>query len=493
MHSTHPSPTASRREWIGLAALALPCMLTVMDLTVLNMAVPRLSADLQPSSTQLLWIIDMYGFMLAGALITMGTLGDRIGRRRLLLIGAAAFGLASTFAAFAGNATILIVARAVLGIAGATLVPSTLSLIRNMFHDERERATAIGLWGSSFAIGAIIGPLVGGALLEHFWWGSAFLVAVPVMVLLLIVGPLLLPEYRDPGAGRPDAPSALLSLAAVLAVIYGVKQIAAVGPDPLPIGSVAVGIGLGLVFVRRQQLLLDPLVDLGLFRSAALNVALATNALSLFVSFGSFLFIAQYLQLTLGLSPLQAGAWTLPASAAAVLAPNLAPIAAAKLGRAATVSVALVITAAGFALITQATGASALPFIVIGWAAWAFGGSAAVTLGTGVILTSAPPERAGAVSALVQTCQELGGALGVAMVGSLGAAAYRAFGSMDAATAWSSDVGLHLSALIGAVLMLAMAIVAPVYLRERPAEDQSRTSLRTSAAVGGRAALARRG
>src|SRR5260221_5382553 len=222
---------AGRREWIGLAVIALPCMLYSMDLTVLNLAIPKLSIALKPSSSELLWIVDIYGFMVAGFLITMGTLGDRIGRRKLLLIGACAFGIASVLAAFSTSAAMLIAMRAVLGIAGATLAPSTLSLIRNMFADPAQRTFAIGVWITSYSVGGAIGPLLGGVLLEHFWWGSVFLMAVPVMVLLLLVGPVLLPEFRDPSAGRLDLASAAQSLAAVLAVIFGVKSISQERPD----------------------------------------------------------------------------------------------------------------------------------------------------------------------------------------------------------------------------------------------------------------------
>src|SRR5438132_1296462 len=213
------TPTGSRRAWFGVAVLALPCMITVMDLTVLNLAVPRLTESLNPSGTQLLWIVDIYGFVLAGALIPVGGLGDRIGRRKLLLIGAVAFGTASILAAFSTSALMLIGARALLGLAGAALVPSTLSLLSTLFADETERTTAIGVWGASFAVGAAIGPLVGGVLLEHFWWGSVFLVGVPIMLLLLIVGPMLLPEFRDRNAGRPDLLSGLLAMGSVLPVI----------------------------------------------------------------------------------------------------------------------------------------------------------------------------------------------------------------------------------------------------------------------------------
>src|SRR6478736_1108664 len=224
--AAHISNRAGRREWLGLAVIALPCVLYSMDLTVLELAVPRLSADLKPTASQLLWILDIYGFLVAGSLITMGTLGDRIGRRRLLLLGAGAFGAASIAAAFSTSARMLIATRALLGVAGATIAPSTLSLIRNMFLDPRQRTTAIGIWITSFSVGGAIGPLIGGVLLEAFWWGSVFLTAVPVMILLLIVGPRLLPEYRDPNPGRPDPISAVLSLAAVLAMIFGLKRIA---------------------------------------------------------------------------------------------------------------------------------------------------------------------------------------------------------------------------------------------------------------------------
>src|SRR5688572_30502039 len=175
--SDAPVPAkAGRREWLGLAVIALPCLLYSMDLTVLHLAVPQLSADLNPTAAELLWIIDIYGFLVAGSLVTMGTLGDRIGRRRLLMIGAAAFGVASIVAAFSTSATMLIATRALLGLAGATVAPSTLSLIRNMFLDPQQRTFAIGLWITSYSVGGAIGPLVGGLLLEFFWWGSVFLI-----------------------------------------------------------------------------------------------------------------------------------------------------------------------------------------------------------------------------------------------------------------------------------------------------------------------------
>src|SRR5688572_16512406 len=286
-------PRAGRKEWIGLSVLALACLLYVMDLTVLHLAVPSISEDLQPSSTQLLWIIDIYGFMVAGFLVTMGTLGDRIGRRKLLMIGAAMFGAVSIMAAFSQTPEMLILSRALLGIAGATLAPSTLSLIFSMFEDPGQRTRAIAVWISAFSAGGAIGPVVGGILLENFWWGSVFLISLPVMVALLILGPIVLPEYKDPDAGRLDLRSAAMSIVAVLAVIFGLKEIAQSGFDPLSIGAVLVGLLVGVAFVRRQVRLPDPMLDIQLFRIPTFRAALLTNFLTVLVATGYFLFIAQ--------------------------------------------------------------------------------------------------------------------------------------------------------------------------------------------------------
>jgi DHA2 family multidrug resistance protein-like MFS transporter len=419
------APRAGRREWIGLAVIALPCLLYSMDLTVLELAVPKLSADLKPTSSQLLWIMDIYGFLLAGCLITMGTLGDRIGRRRLLLIGAAAFGVASVLAAFSRSAEMLIATRALLGIAGATLAPSTLSLIRNMFLDSDQRTFAIGVWATSFSAGAAIGPLAGGFLLEHFWWGSVFLLAVPVMALLLVLGPLLLPEFRDPQAGRLDLTSAALSLAAVLAVIYGLKQVAQDGLGWLPVLSVAAGVAAGAAFARRQRELADPLIDLGLFRAPAFSVSLAAFMLSIFVIAGIFLFLAQYLQLVLGLSPLQAGLWTVPSAGGLIAGSMLAPLIVRRVRPAFVMAGGLALSAVGFGMLIQVNAASGLAILVIGSVVFSLGVAPVGTLASDIIVGSAPPERAGAASGISETSAELGGALGIAVLGSVGTAVYR--------------------------------------------------------------------
>ena len=418
-------PQAGRREWIGLGVLALACLLYVMDLTVLHLAVPSISEDLHPSSAQLLWIIDIYGFMVAGFLVTMGTLGDRIGRRKLLLVGAAAFGVLSLLAAFSTSPEMLIASRALLGIAGATLAPSTLSLIFSMFQDPRQRAVAVGVWISAFSAGSAIGPVLGGILLEHFWWGSVFLLALPVMGLLLVLGPVVLPEYKDPKAGRLDLISAGMSLVAVLGVIFGLKQIAQDGIGPVPIASVVVGVVVGGLFARRQLSLADPMIDLSLFRIPAFSASLAVNFLSIFVAVGYFLFVAQFLQLVVGLSPLNAGLWSVPSAIGFIVGSNAAPRIVRRLRPAYVIGGGLAIAAVGLGVLTQVGGGSGLAVVVGGSVIISLGLAPVLSLTTELIVGSAPPERAGAASGISETGAELGGALGISILGSIGIAIYR--------------------------------------------------------------------
>ena len=423
--ATLPPARAGSREWIGLAVLALACVVYSMDLTVLHLAVPHLSADLQPSSAQLLWIADIYGFMVAGALITMGTLGDRIGRRRLLLIGAAAFALASLLAAFSTSAEMLIGARALLGIAGATIAPSTLSLIRNLFHDPGQRTFAIGVWITAYSLGGAVGPLLGGALLEFFWWGSVFLLGIPVMALLLVIGPVLLPEFRDPAAGRLDITSAALSLVAVLAVVYGLKQLAQDGLEGVPLVAIAVGLVVGVLFVRRQSRLAHPLIDLHLFRAPAFSASLAVYTLGILVLFGSFYFIYQYLQLVLDLSPFMAGVVTLPSFASFVVGSMLAPLFVKRARPAYVMAIGLAIAAVGLLGLTQVGADSGLGILIGSSVVYSLGIAPIFTLTNDLIIGAAPPERAGAASAISETGAELGGALSIAVLGTIGTAVYR--------------------------------------------------------------------
>jgi len=502
-----------------------------MDLTVLHLAVPQLSADLKPSSAQLLWIIDIYGFLVAGSLITMGTLGDRIGRRRLLLIGAAAFGVASVLAAFSTSAAMLIVSRALLGVAGATLAPSTLSLIRNMFLDPGQRTTAIAVWITSYSVGGAIGPLLGGIVLEYFWWGSVFLIGVPVMVLLLVLGPILLPEYRDPEAGRPDLVSTALSLAAVLAVIFGLKQIAQDGLGWLPALSIFTGLAVGIVFVRRQGQLVDPLIDLRLFRMPAFSASLATYALGILVVFGGFLFLPQYLQLVLGLSPLQAGLWMVPWAGAFIVGSMLTPLIVRRVRPAFVMAAGLALAAAGFGVFTQVDAGTGLAVFVAGSVAFSLGLAPVFTLTTDLIIGSAPPERAGAASAISETGAEFGGALGIAIFGSIGIAVYRSamagtlpagipleaaeaardtFGAAVAIARQLPDQlgtqlvaaareafihGLQLAATISAIGSMGLAIFAAVVLRQvrGSSEPEGQPGVEPSGAVAASPSLERSG
>jgi MFS transporter, DHA2 family, multidrug resistance protein len=504
---TAPTPAkssqrAGRREWIGLAVIALPCVLYSMDLTVLNLAVPSLSADLRPSSTQLLWIVDIYGFFVAGSLITMGTLGDRIGRRRLLLIGAAAFGLASVLAAFATSPAMLIAARAVLGVAGATLAPSTLSLIRNMFLDPRQRSIAIGVWIGSYSAGGALGPLLGGVVLAHFWWGAVFLLAVPVMALLLVLGPLLLPEFRDPNAGRLDLRSAALSMAAVLAMIYGIKRLAEEGWGGPPVLSIAAGLAIGYLFVRRQRWLSDPLIDLALLRSPTFTAALAINILGFFAAFAAFFYVAQYLQLVLGMGPLEAGWWSVPSALAFIVGSMVAPVIGHRFRPAYVMAAGLAISALGFVVLSQVAAGSHLAWVVTGSVIFSFGLTPVVSLTTDLLVGAAPPERAGAAAALSETSSEFGGALGIAVLGSVAAAVYRtrmqdavpaglaaevteaARGTVGGAFAMARQLpvetgntlvdaardafvqGLQVSAAISALVLLSACVLALVTLRQ---------------------------
>jgi len=495
------NPRAGRREWIGLSVLALACLLYVMDLTVLHLAVPSISEDLKPSSAQLLWIIDIYGFMVAGFLVTMGTLGDRIGRRKLLLIGAAAFGLLSLLAAFSTTPEMLILSRALLGIAGATLAPSTLSLIFSMFQDPRQRAVAIGVWISAFSAGSAIGPVLGGILLENFWWGSVFLLALPVMALLLILGPIVLPEYRDENAGRLDLVSAVMSLVAVLSVIFGLKQIAQDGIGWLPLATVIVGLVVGGLFVRRQLTLVDPMIDLRLFRIPAFTASLAINFLAIFVAIGYFLFVAQYLQLVVGLSPLEAGFWSVPSALGFIVGSNVAPRIVRRVRAAYVMGAGLALAAIGLGVLTQVGASDGLAVVIAGSIIISLGLAPVLSLTTELIVGSAPPERAGAASGISETGAELGGALGISVLGSIGVALYRghlvdglpAGVPADAAVAARDTLGgavavagqlpgqlgaavldvartgfvegMQVAATISAVLAIGVAILAVVLLR----------------------------
>ncbi|GAA1525270.1 MFS transporter [Streptomyces albidochromogenes] len=489
------SSQAGPREWLGLAVLALPTLLLSIDVSVLHLAVPHISEGLDPSAAQMLWIIDIYGFLIAGFLVAMGTLGDRIGRRKLLLIGAAAFGLASLAAVYADSPAMLIAARAAMGIAGATLMPSTLALIINMFRDARQRGVAIAVWVTMFSVGIALGPVVGGAMLEYFWWGSVFLLGVPIMGVLLVAGPILLPEYRDEEAGRLDLTSAVLSLAAILPVIYGLKEIANDGFGPVPVLSFVVGLAVGVLFVRRQRTLESPLLDLKLFGNPTFRAALLTLLLSMLVAGGTYLTVTQFLQLVGGLSPMKAGLYLLPAAFALIVTAVVSPMAAAKIRPAYVVAVGLAVSGVGHVMLSLADSSSGIAQVVTGFAFVYAGGGPLIALGTDIVVGSAQPEQAGSAAAISETSTELGMALGVAMLGSLGAAVYRSgvelpsgapesagdtlAGAAEAAQGMSGEVatallasardaftdGMNVIGAIGAAVALASAVLVAVVIK----------------------------
>lgn len=497
---------ATRREWVGLAVLALPTLLLSLDVSVLYLALPKLSADLGATSTQQLWILDIYSFLLAGFLVTMGTLGDRIGRRKLLLIGGAAFGAASLLAAWSSSPEMLIATRALLGVAGATLMPSTMALIRNMFHDPKQMGQAIGLWYSCFMGGMLLGPVVGGVMLEHFWWGSAFLLGVPVMVLLLIVGPVLLPEYKDPHAGRLDLASVVLSLATILPFIWGLKELARSGWSALPVLAIAGGVAIGVLFVRRQQRLEHPLLDLGLFRlprfSPALGIMFASGVVMAGVSFQAALF----LQVVEGLSPLQAGLWLIPSNLAMIAGLTLAPRIAQRWQTSTAIAGGLVVCVVGLLIVTRTDSTGGLGVLIAGVVVTSFGMGVPMGLTMNLMMAATPPERAGSAASLNETSGEGGIALGIAILGSLGTLAYRhtldlppglpggvaeqATQSVTGAVVAAGQIagplgedlatvakaafanGLDLVAGVGAVIFLGCAVMAAIRLRTPAASER---------------------
>ncbi|MGW7684513.1 MFS transporter [Kribbella sp. NPDC054772] len=473
-----------RRQWIALSVLCLATLLVSLDLFVMLLAVPAVTEALGATSSQQLWILDVYGFMVAGLMITMGSLGDRLGRRRLLLIAAGVFGVASIVAAYSVSPGMLIGARAVLGIAGAAIAPCTLALISTLFPDERQRATALGVWGGCFTVGAVVGPIVGGVLLNHFWWGSAFLIGVPAMVALLAIGPFLLPEYRNEKAGRIDVPSVVLSLAAILPAIHGLKHLAAHGAGAQSVGALVFGGVFGWFFVRRQLRLAEPLVDVRLFTRRTFSVTLGSMTAYSMLSGGVMVFVAQYFQLVKGMTPLAAGLALVPGMITSTIGFQLAPRLARRIRPGILIPAGVAFTVAGMIVVSQTTSTTVL---VVAFAVECFGPGALVILGTNLVIGSVPPEQAGSAGALTQTGNEFGYSLGIAVLGSVVTVVYR--GRMDGrggnslgeaiSQGASGDVldaarhaftsGLHLAAGITAVALTGMAILLAVTLRSAPA------------------------
>ncbi|MBN0039543.1 MFS transporter [Cellulosimicrobium cellulans] len=414
---------AGPHEWVGLVLLVLPMLMVATDLTVLFFALPSITADLDASATQALWISHVYGFLIAGTLVTAGRLADRVGARRLLLVGATAFAALSVVAATATNAGTLVLARALLGVAGSTLMPALFSLLRQMFRADAQRRLAIAILFSAFSVGAAVGPVLGGVLLERFWWGSVFLVNVPPMLLLVLLGPWLLPTARGTGGGgRLDLTSVALSVAGMLGVVFGLQELAA-GPSTGPTAArdaavLVAGAMLLWLFVRRQRRLPDPLLDLRLVTARRPAAALGTLLLTGIGVVGVYYLFTQHLQRASGLDPLEAGLWTLPYVAVNILGALLAPAFASRFRPEAVVAVSLGVVVAG-AVLTGFVGWAHVPVpaLAVSVAALGLGHGAAAALVSDLVISSAPPAQTGSAAATQEVSAELGTALGIATAG----------------------------------------------------------------------------
>jgi MFS transporter, DHA2 family, multidrug resistance protein len=425
--STDTTSTKARpRDWVGLGLLAVPCMLISVNSNLLNLALPALAADLRPSTTQLLWISDIYVFLVAGLLLPMGLLADQFGRRRLLMVGAAAFGLASVGAALSTTSVALISCRALQGVAAAMLAPSTLSLIRSMFQDGRQRGVALGIWTASFALGGIIGPIIGGLLIEAVSWRAVFAVTPPAMAVLLLLGPVTLPEYRGDTKRHVDVLGVAMAILGLLSTIYAIKQLGVQAAPLVPVVTGLVGVALLVGFFRRQAHVADPVLDLTLFGNRAYTVPQLGNALAFAVLYGSQFLIGQYLQAVLGLSPLQAGLWTIPSAAAYALGGLIAPRLGSRLGTGRLLAVGLAVSAVGFAIVAAIGTNSGLLAFVLGSVVYSVGLAPVYQVTTESAVGAVPAERAGVAGATLETITNLGGALGIALFGSLAGAVYRA-------------------------------------------------------------------
>ncbi|GAB3131102.1 MFS transporter [Tsukamurella serpentis] len=506
--TTSPGPTrATAREWCALAVLMFPVLLVSIDGTVLSFALPSIAATLSPSAAQQLWIVDVYPLVLAGLLVSMGSLGDRFGRRRLLLIGSTGFAAMSVVAAYSPTATALIAARAGLGFFGAMLMPSTLSLLRNIFVDPQQRRLAIAVWASFFAAGAALGPIVGGFLLEHFWWGSVFLMAVPVLIPLLVLAPMCVPESRDSAPGRIDPVSIALSLLALTPVVYAVKA-AAKGGVAAALAALLLGVVATWLFVRRQLRRPDPMLDVRLFADRTFSGAVAVNLISIFSLVGFMFFVAQHLQLVAGMSPMTSG-WALVPGLITMVIAGLYVVRLVRRIAPSTVIVAgMLVSAAAYAVVAVFISPDTTVALLVAFAMLGAGIGAAETLSNDLIVSSVPADKAGAASAVSETAYELGSVLGTAILGSILAAGYAAdlalpegldadqaraagetlagahhvAGTLPAETgaelmraaAQSFDVGVSTTSAIGAALMLAAAVIARHTLRA-PSASTART------------------
>ncbi|WP_086728107.1 MFS transporter [Streptomyces carpinensis] len=417
---------AGANRWVVLVVLCVSLLLVAVDATVLHVAVPAVTEDLRPGAIELLWIVDTYPLVCASLLILFGTLGDRVGRRRILLLGYGLFGVASAVAAFSPNPQMLIFARALLGVGGAMIMPATLSILRQVFPDRRERALAIGVWSAVAAVGAAVGPLLGGFLLEHFWWGSVFLVNIPLMLVSLPVGRLLLPESTGERDGPWDVVGALMAAVGLFGVVLGVKRLGGGGPvlSVLTMAPLAVGAVLLVVFARRQRRRTHPLVDLRMFARPAFSTAVGCIVLAMLALVGLELIAAQYLQLVLGLSPLQTGLRLLPLTFAAMAAGLLGARILRRFGPRWMVCAGFCLTAAAVVVLTAMGGRDDAGLLLFGFVLLGFGLETTLFGAYESMLSEAPAARAGGAAAIGETSYQLGAGMGIALLGTVMNAAY---------------------------------------------------------------------
>ncbi|NGO79487.1 MFS transporter [Streptomyces sp. YC504] len=502
MTEQRPPDTTGLRAWLGLAVILGPVLLVSMDGSILFLAMPRISQDLSPSADQALWILDSYGFAVGALLVAFGSIGDRYGRLRLLMAGATVFGLGSAGAAFAPNPELLIACRTLMGVAGATLLPSALAVLSELFPDARRRAQAIGIFAAAFAAGFAIGPIVGGALLGPYWWGSVFLVNLPVIAAFLLLAPVLLREVRSSGTGRVDAASVVTSVGGLLLTIYGVKHLAAEGMSPLPFATLLLGGATLTYFVLRQQRLAHPLIDFSLFRDRLFTLAIITGLLPLAAWSATAFLSGIYLQSVLDLSVLHAALLALPGATVLTLACLLTPALVDRIGKRAALVVCHFSIAGGLLLL--------LPTAVSGGIVWYVASTTVAAVGYGIsfsvvadtAVAAVPPERAGSAGAIAETGNEIGNALGIALLGSLAALLFRLEGpglaptldqtlrlpslvpaaAQDAKAAFV--MALHVVVVVASVLHVALGAVA---LRRLPVHRGVLKEAAEPAGRGGRA------
>lgn len=423
---TSAAEMSHRRQWAALAVLMLPVLLISVDNTVLSFALPLITEDLGPSASMQLWIMDIYALVLAALLVTMGSLSDRFGRRRFLVIGAIGFAVVSGAAAFAHSPEQLVAARAALGLFGAMLMPATLSLLRNIFIDPMRRRKAIAIWATGFAAGSSLGPILGGVLLEHFHWGSVFFIAVPILLPLVVLYRFLLPESKDPHPGPVDALSVVLSFVGMFLVVWAIKTFAHDGLTIWPVSAFVAGAALIAWFIVKQLRADVPLLDVRLFKRLPFTASVLANFLSV-VSLISFIFfISQHLQLVLGLSPMVAGLVLLPGAVMSAIA-GIGVVGLSKRWAPKWLMVVgLTLIAVGFGSVVVFRGDFTVAAILLAFGFIEVGVGMSQTLSNDTIIGSVPAEKAGAASAISETAYELGAVVGTATLGTMITAFYRA-------------------------------------------------------------------